>query len=521
VDGWRPEWRVWLEFDVGRAAAQHLDALRSTHPIHAEVKNPEDMGESFDLITYEKGGAVLRMIEAYLGEPLFREGIRLYMRRHARANARAADLWSALGEASGQPVSELAASWIGTAGFPIVRLERRGGATLRCSQRRFLSEAGAEEPGRVWPVPMVIRWRDAAGVREHRVLLRAAEQEVALPAQGEVAWVHGNAGAAGFYRVDHAVAGVADLARHLGDLEPAERVALLADEWALVRRADRPIAPFLDLLAAFGGETDYAVLDELAARLAAVEQRLQQEGTRARFQAFVRGLLGPGLAAAGWDPRPGDGDAGRLRRATLVRAVGLTGRDPEVAAEAQARLGRFFAGGSAVLEANLHGVAVALAARHGGQDRYDQFSERRRGEPDPTFRRRYLLALAQFEDAAQARRALDLAFGGEVPLQEMGAFLGALLGNRSVREEAWRLLRERWGEVSGRIGTAAMLLRHVVEAVGLLPGRRHLEEAERFFAENPIPAARQAVAQTLERMRQDVALWERCAPEVERWLANR
>ncbi|HLM48450.1 MAG TPA: M1 family metallopeptidase, partial [Myxococcaceae bacterium] len=116
VDAWKPDWRVWLDFDAGKAAALHLDALRSTHPIRGEVRNANEAGESFDLITYEKGGAVLRMIEGFLGEEAFREGMRQYMRKHARSNAVADDLWRALANASSQPVLELANAWIGQSG---------------------------------------------------------------------------------------------------------------------------------------------------------------------------------------------------------------------------------------------------------------------------------------------------------------------------------------------------------------------------------------------------------------------
>jgi puromycin-sensitive aminopeptidase len=519
VDAWRPGWRVWLDFDAGKAAALHLDALRSTHPIHAEVRNPEDMGESFDLITYEKGGAVLRMLEGFLGEDPFREGIRLYMRRHARGNAAADDLWAALSQASGQPVLELAHAWIGKPGFPVVKVERAG-RRLRLAQRRFLSESGAEEPGATWPVPMVIRYRDGGGTREHRALLRGAEEEVELPGRGEVEWVFANAGSTGFYRVDHGVAGAAALARHLGDLGPAERIALLADEWALVRRGDRPIGPFLDLCSASGSEADYAVLEELSARLAAVEHRLEG-AVRDGFQAFVRGLLGPPLRALGWEPRPGEDDGVRLRRAALVRSLGLTGRDPAAIAEARARLDRLLAGDAGALEPNLHEAAVAMVAREGDPARFDQFQARFSGEADPAYKRRYLVALAAFESAPLASRARDLALSDFVPLQDAASFIAGLLANRVVRDGAWSMLRERWAAVLARLGGAPMLLRRVVEAVGQLPTRRHLDEAEAFFQAHPVPPARQAIAQTLERMRQDVALWERCAGDVARWLAGR
>ncbi|HET8734492.1 MAG TPA: M1 family metallopeptidase, partial [Anaeromyxobacteraceae bacterium] len=265
VDRWNPGWRVWLEFDQGKAAAMHLDALRSTHPIRAEVRTVAEAGESFDLITYEKGGAVLRMIEGYLGEERFRAGIRLYMQRHGRANAVADDLWGALAEASSEPVVELANAWIGQPGFPVVSVARIG-RILRLEQRRFWSDpaqAGGDEAR--WPVPMVIRYGDGARQTEQRVLLRGEVVEV--PLTGDPAFVCANAGATGFYRVAYDAAGLAGLTGHLDALVPAERIQLLSDEWALVRAGARELGPFLDLCAAFSGEEDHAVLDELVARL--------------------------------------------------------------------------------------------------------------------------------------------------------------------------------------------------------------------------------------------------------------
>ena len=193
-------------------------------------------------------------------------------------------------------------------------------------------------------------------------------------------------------------------------------------------------------------------------------------------------------------------------------------------AEASARLDRFLAGERR--------RARAEPARGGGGD----------GRPEPETRAastRFARAfrpsrtppssgvtssrLALFEDAgAVEREAWSSRFGEEVPLQDAASYLGALLGNRT----APRCLLGRgsgpdWDEVEKRVGGAPMLLRRVVEAVGQLLARRHLEEATAFFAEHPVAAARQAIAQTLERMRQDVELWERAEPAVARWLEAR
>jgi puromycin-sensitive aminopeptidase len=518
VDGWRPGWRMWLDFDKGKAAALALDALASTHPVRAEVRTVAEATESFDLITYEKGGAVLRMIEGWLGEEPFRAGIRLYMRRHGKGNATADDLWGALAESANLPVVELANAWIRQAGHPVVSASRAG-RTIRLGQRRFLSEPGAGEgdPGR-WPVPLVVRWEDGAGRHELRALLRMEERELELPGAGDVRWATVNGGATGFFRVAWDDAGVAALASHLDALEPSERIALLSDEWALLRAGRRRIEPLAELLFAFAAERDHAVLEEVVGRLATIELRLVAGADLGAFRARVAAAFGPALREVGWEPAPGEPDAVRLRRAALLRAVGGIAREPAVVAEATARLDRFVAGDHAALEPNLHEIAVGLAARAGDVERFDRFAAFAEHEPEPSLKRRYLFALAAFEAPMLAERAVALAHSGWIPLQEAAGFAGALLLNPAARERAWERLRGDWPAFHARLAHAPMLVRRTVEGMGALVERRHLEEAQAFLGALALPEARQAIAQTLERLRQDVGLRERVVAPFSAWL---
>ena len=521
VDGWNPGWRVWMEFDQGKAQALQLDALRSTHPIRAEIHSVAEAGEAFDLITYEKGGAVLRMIEGYLGEDRFRDGIRLYMRRHGRGNAVADDLWGALSEASREPVLELANAWIRQPGFPLVSVERRGARTLHLAQRRFFSDPADPGDATVWPVPLVLRVGQGGAVTEHRVLLRERDAEVTLPGEGALDFVCANARSSGFYRVAYDEGLLAALGRHLDALAPAERIELLSDEWALVRAGKREIGAFLDLCRSYRGEADYPVLDELLGRLAAVEHRLVSEADRPALQRVVANLFRPQLQATGWDAGEGEPDELRLRRAVAVRALALVARDPAVIGEAVARLERWLSGDRAALEQNLHDVAVTAAARSGDAARFERFMALFRRETDPTFRRRYLLALAAFEAPPLVERGLSFLFEPEaVPLQDTAFFVGGLLGNRVARDPAWARLRSAWDVLSARFQGAPMLTRRVVEALGALTEARHLEEARAFLAAHPVEAAPQAIAQTLERLAQEVTLRQRTQPALSRWLGR-
>jgi puromycin-sensitive aminopeptidase len=281
------------------------------------------------------------------------------------------------------------------------------------------------------------------------------------------------------------------------------------------------VGAFLDLCRGYQGEADYAVLDELLGRLAAVEHRLVADADRPALQRLVAELFRPQLAATGWDAAPGEPDAVRLRRAASVRALALVARDAATVGELVARLERWLSGDRAALEPNLHDAAVTAAARTGDAARFERFVALFQKETDPAFRRRYLLALAAFEDPALAERGLGHLYAeGAVPLQDTAFFVGGLLGNRVARDPAWARLRAAWDALYGRVQGAPMLTRRVVEAMGALTEQRHLEEARAFLAAHPLEEAQQAIAQTLERLAQEVALRERTQPAISRWLGQ-
>jgi puromycin-sensitive aminopeptidase len=531
VDDWRPSWRIWMDFEAGKGAALALDALVSAHPIRAEIKNAEEAGESFDAITYEKGGAVLRMLEGFLGADRFRDGIRLYMRRHREANATADDLWGALGEASGQPILAMANGWIRQTGYPLVSLslERDSAGTfVKLRQRRFFAEPGAAARGSEtrWMVPVVLRFRDASGIKEQPVLLAEESARVPLAADGEVVWCLGNAEARGFYRTAYGPETHARLLPAVGELRPAERVALVSDAWALVRAGEATIEAFLELVASLRHETDHVVLDELVGKLSVIEHRFLADADRENFGAFVAELFGAQAAGLGWAPASGasEDDEVRLRRAVLLRALVLLGREPVAVREATNRLPSFekgeAAGAGAKLDPNLLDIVVTAAARGADQARFDELRTRARGDADPAAKRRYLHALARVESPALIARAVELALGPEVPMQDFSSYLGVLLGNRATREAAFRLIGERWTETRAK-ADSPMILRRLVESMATLPERRHLDEVRTFLATHPIDGAKQATAQTLERMQMDADLRDRILGPVGTWLAGR
>ena len=166
VDAYRPDWEVWNQFARSRSAALEVDALVSTRSIEYPVHSPDDANGMFDTLTYLKGGAILRMLEQYLGADRFRDGIRRYLRKHAHGNTETHDLWDALEEETGEPVRRIMDTWIWQGGYPLISVTIADGGTLRFSQRRYSPSRPDDETK--WAVPLSVRQAAPARQRADR-----------------------------------------------------------------------------------------------------------------------------------------------------------------------------------------------------------------------------------------------------------------------------------------------------------------------------------------------------------------
>ncbi|TMB01276.1 MAG: M1 family metallopeptidase [Deltaproteobacteria bacterium] len=526
VDDWRPEWRLWHGFEHDRAGALALDALANTHPIYAEVRSVAEATQNFDAITYEKGAAVVRMIEHFLGPEQFRAGVRLYMRRHRERNAVAADLWRALEEASGRDVARVAQAWIEKAGFPLVAFAPAKGdadRALRVRQERFFADPKIPPARRRdrWPLPLVVRWRTREGATGlDRLLVDRAADGVKLAAEMPLRWYFGNAGAGGFYRALHDPADQSALLEDLAALSAVERLALANDQWALVRAAKATIESFLEVTDALGDETDYDVLDGLAGPLALVdEQIVEPDGVeQARFRGWIARRFGPALARLGWTPAADEDDPTRLRRAALLRLVGGVAEAPAVLAEARARLDGYLRD-RGTLDPNLADPVVGLAARIGDEALYDTYRRLVAEARTPQERRRFLLGLGAFRTPETIRRTLAATLSPDIPTQDVAFVFMRLLGNPAGRSPAWKFLTRRWSALRRRI--PPLMISRLVEALPALREPRAAREVRAFFATHPVPEASRALKQTLEVFRLNAELRRRTAPGLVRWLAGR
>ncbi|MBC7794281.1 MAG: M1 family metallopeptidase, partial [Clostridia bacterium] len=431
VDVWKPEYRMWDDYLESKEGALNADALVNTHPVYTPVKTPAEATELFDVITYEKGCAVLRMCESYLGNDVFMRGIQAYQAEFKNKNAAGADLWRCLSDVSGESVGDLMRSWVEQNGFPLVTVTRDGPRKLRITQRRFFSDVKSMQSldDQLWAIPMIIRYGGKKGSHTFRHLLRSADEVVTLPS--DATWVHPNAEASGFYRVSMDTKEL--LAKGFESLTPAERMTLIEDQWALVRSGMQNIGTFLDVLVSFRGDTDHIVNRAIAGRLGSIHNAFIGPDNAVRYRDLVRWFFAGQVEELGLTRAIGEAEADGVRRAAVVHAIGEFGRDQRVLSEAEELVKKEMAD-PASFDANVAGTLVALGALAGGStvlERYvDEYLKRKDARMSPDLQARYINALSAFEDKDAHASVLRMCLDETIPQEQLRVVLAPMLGRR-------------------------------------------------------------------------------------------
>ena len=519
-DAYRPDWERWTSFGVERSVAFETDALASTRSVEYEVRSPADCEGMFDVLTYQKGGALLRMLEQYLGAERFREGVSHYLRTHAYANTETNDLWDAIEHTSGDPVRRIMDSWIWQPGFPLVTaslVEHDGAMALSLSQQRFRYDdatpsdgsagAGGDDTGRaaLWAVPVHVR---SGGVTA-TVLLDDRSTHTPLPLADADGPVVVNAGGHGFFRVayDDVLRGRLD-ADAVASMTTLERYNLVDDAWSATVAGRLETDDLLTFLAAFVDERDHAVWQAVVIALRGLGRLLDQGPALEAFRSRVRALVGPALADLG-EPDADEADLTAKLRGLLVATAGVRGDDRGV----QARCREWFDRASedpGAVDAEHTAAATSVVAASGD---HETFERMRRGFLDgatPQEQLRHLYALAEFDDAAMLLETCEFAMSTAVKTQNAPFLLRAAIANRNHGRVAWEYVRDHWDEANGRFPSNTIV--RMVGSVKLLAEPDLVDDAARFFAEHPIEQATKTLEQILERQRVNAALKQRGGP---------
>jgi len=299
ADRFNPGWNIRIRSSRSKNWAMGTDALKTTHAIHLPITNPADVTRSFDEITYDKGGAVLLMMETYLGEEVFRNGLRQYLSAHQYSNTTAADLWAALDRVSGKSVSGMAHGWIEQPGFPLVKASsscREGKQELTLEQQRFaVDSAGASQL--LWQIPV---FQAGAGSTQSPRIHLLKDRTATFPAGGCQTPIKLNAGDSGYYRVQYSPDLLNALRPKLASgLALADRLNLMRDTWALMEANQGRSTDYLDLVENLRGQTSQPLWEDILDKLIFLDSLYLGSTGRDAFHRYERSLLAPVLMQVG------------------------------------------------------------------------------------------------------------------------------------------------------------------------------------------------------------------------------
>ncbi|KAI8823190.1 peptidase family M1-domain-containing protein [Fimicolochytrium jonesii] len=549
-----PEWKVWSQFLADDyAAGKNMDALESSHPIAVEVNSPSEISSVFDAITYSKGASVVRMLDAYLGPAIFRNGIREYLKKYQMANATTAELWYALFAASGCDVASLMKEWTCDVGYPVVQVVSesvdtvKGELSLELEQSRFLSSghpAGSMKEDSIWWIPLLITTHlDSRAPTQNILSERKATVTIPYSQGGDSFWKL-NQDSIGFYCVNLTAEQLARLATVIRDspdsLTVEDKWGVLSDAFALALAGQGSTVGALELLKSFEFEEDYTVLKEVASRIDAVLGAWVEEADEVinGLKAIKGSIFSPKFGPLGMDYPAGEDHMISMKRTLVIESAARAG-DADVISALRDRFERLVAGDESALSPNLRLIAFEMAIYHSSNpvEDFESVLKIFQTARAPDQRAFALRALGCTGDERLVDRLLnDIVLDADVVQVHEGYIPLVALANKNpnsrvARRKLWEFGTTKWDTIYARYKEIVPLLadmfvtcfsaqvgENVTHTVQDWISGKGLDGDAREKRVTEVNAIKRPVEQALESVQHKTAWVKRDGPSVARWI---
>lgn len=471
VDGLEPSWDIWLDQATSEVvSALRRDSLDGVQSIQIDVNHPDEISTIFDpSIVYAKGGRLLRMLQAYVGDDSMKQGLKLYFEKHKYTNTQADDLWAALSETSGKDISSFMHAWMTQPGFPVVSATKTE-ETITLTQKQFFI-GPHEDKDRTWPVP-----------------LHGASTEIPESLQGkELSFIYTdskpfrlNAGGTAHFVTRYDDALLADIVSHLDSLSSVDTVSFLHEQVLLAKAGMQSYATILPLLSHFKTQTNESVWSIVALAINEIKRFVETDETAERkLKQLVKDTVIDQYERLGWDEIAGE-DENDVKLRSLIISLSLYAELPDSLEEAKHR---YLAGSLETLNPELRTAIMANAVRNEISD--DVIDVLLVAYPKVTsseLRDDIAAALTSTRNEAVIKRLLELLSDTSlIRMQDFVHWFVWLLRNRYGREITWRWVRDNWEWVAKTFKGDShydMLPRYVA---GSLVSQQQFEEFKAFF----------------------------------------
>ncbi len=497
-----PELKMWIQFMTDeQTPALKLDSLENTHPINVKINHPDEIRTIFDNISYEKGASILFMLMQYIGEEKFRDGLRIYLKKHAYSNTVSDDLWRAWEEVAHKPITQFMHTWTTTAGYPLLKVSANEDH-VHISQERFYLSPRAKKvsPDPIWPLPIL------PSVPLDTAMLSKKTRLIKLTDDHKESFII-NQGRSAFYRVvydDKHLKRLAKLVKNK-QMHELDRLGLVSDIFEATKAGLSDTVNALDLLSAYEDEHSVVVWEIIAGNIAALRTSVidNDDALRQKSNPFIHKLIKTQYERLGWKEKQADTHFDKLLRPIILGLACASELPDALAQVSKLYLNRT----KQSINPDLRGIVYATIAKHGDESIFNELVKMH-NEADNSVEKLNLVAgITNFTQEEIIKKSLAMIISDDVRLQDVAYWISYSFSNRQAKFLTWEWLIKNWSWLETNMGkdlSFFMIPRYVARAFSDLS---FLPDFENFFINQLSPSFRRPLYQAIETITWQ-ALWK-------------
>lgn len=479
VDALEPEWNVWEMFQTSEVPmALQRDATDGVQSVHVAVDDPAEIDTLFDgAIVYAKGARMLVMVRALLGDDAMRRGLKNYFAAHQYGNATGADLWQALGEASGMNVGQIMESWLEHPGYPVVEVKVEDGKLMLSQQQFFIGDG--EEKGRLWQIPLNANYNQAPTI--------FSEQSLVLGDYTQLRKQNGrpfrvNVGDNSHVIVKYDETLLNDILDHLDELGAIDQLQLLQDLRLLAEGRQISYAQIVPLLSRFKDSCS-GIVNEMLYHVANSLKNFVQPAakTERQLQQLFDQLSVKQVQRLGWLSQKGESNDDQLTR-PIVLSAALYAQNSDAIKQAQALFDQY-QDHLADLPADVRGLVLANEVKnYGSQELFDTLLADYQKTADAGFKQDICAALTKTQDDQLIAQLIDRFEDADtIKPQDLRAWFRGVLANDHGQQAAWDWIQQEWSWLEKTVGGDMEFPTYITVISRIFKTSQRLAEFKRFF----------------------------------------
>ncbi|XP_050314104.1 endoplasmic reticulum aminopeptidase 1-like isoform X2 [Anthonomus grandis grandis] len=527
VNNYFSAWKMMDQFMIDKIqVAMDLDALVSSHPINIAVRDPYEIEDIFDTISYSKGAAIIHMLSNFLPEYTLQNGLNSYLSTYKYNVAETKDLWNILTESTNHTldVKTIMETWTEQMGFPLITLTLEGREIVATQKRFLLSIKSENETSLVktkydykWYVPLTYITNNDSEIN----MIWMNLTQVRFEAPGDLKWIKANVNQSGFYRVMYE----ADMWQSLITLlknnhtmfSAADRANLIDDAFTLCRAGILNATIPLELSAYLVKETDYLPWGVAIKHFKNWARRMSESLPYKLFLSYMRNLLRPITKYVGW--KDSNDNVKRLLRRKVLSAAVLCELN-ETIAEAKTLFQKWMISNETI-DPNLKEVVFSAGIKFGGMAEWQFCWNTYNSTPSETEKKLLLKALGQprGDPWLLQRYLIETLDKNSIRSEDVKIVLAVVAANPEGKLLAWRHLKAYWPTMHSMFGNSSNMMGSLISAVTAhLSTPYDYYEVTTYFNGMNIGSASRTLEQSLEIIQLNINWLSKSKEDIYTWL---